>query len=405
MKTMKMSRRGWAAAAVGATLMAALGLQGCGSDARSTTLADAEAAYLEGLKTTASSIAEAPAALPTSKQGYNELQYMIQLGEDLIRNTNTHALTAPYVPQSDLTCSSCHRDAGQKKAIASTFIGTAASFPAYNDRDKGIVTLQDRINSCFMRSMNGVRLPADSEALLAMTAYITWLSEGTPIKMNADRAVSGNNNAFVNKEIQALHNAGAANTVNGQVQYEARCAGCHGLDGLGADSDADGHFEFPPVWGPGSYNKGAGLASDFKGASWIQFNMPPAEEFSLSNQDALDIMAYLNAQSRPAFVEEDHLPLGGFAAYDDTLASYHYGRSYPDKSARVPVESAPVAEAPDGATLYAANCASCHGALATSAKRGATAARIQGAMDAVASMGSLGLSAEQVSAIAGALNQ
>jgi mono/diheme cytochrome c family protein len=59
----------------------------------------------------------------------------------------------------------------------------------------------------------------------------------------------------------------------------------------------------------------------------------------------------------------------------------------------------------DGATLYATDCAGCHGALATSAKAGATAARIQTAIsNNTGGMGTLSsLSTTQVAAIASSL--
>ncbi len=59
----------------------------------------------------------------------------------------------------------------------------------------------------------------------------------------------------------------------------------------------------------------------------------------------------------------------------------------------------------DGPTLYSNNCASCHGPLESSQKLNATAAQIQGAIDAnIGNMGAFsGLSAVQVQAIADAL--
>lgn len=60
------------------------------------------------------------------------------------------------------------------------------------------------------------------------------------------------------------------------------------------------------------------------------------------------------------------------------------------------------APAPDGAALYAANCASCHNPLATSAKKGATAAQIQSRM-AAPPYTSRALSTAEVQAIATAL--
>ncbi len=63
------------------------------------------------------------------------------------------------------------------------------------------------------------------------------------------------------------------------------------------------------------------------------------------------------------------------------------------------------ATAPDGATLYSQDCASCHGALATSAKTSATATQIQVAIDG--NMGGMGsfstLTSAEVQAIADAL--
>ncbi len=64
----------------------------------------------------------------------------------------------------------------------------------------------------------------------------------------------------------------------------------------------------------------------------------------------------------------------------------------------------PPAPAVDGAALYTSDCAACHGALASSAKAGATAAQIQGAIAGVSAMQSFAtLSAAEVQAIADAL--
>jgi mono/diheme cytochrome c family protein len=66
--------------------------------------------------------------------------------------------------------------------------------------------------------------------------------------------------------------------------------------------------------------------------------------------------------------------------------------------------STPPPPVTDGATLYANNCASCHGALATSAKLNATAAQIQTGINNVSQMKSLStLTSTQIQAIATAL--
>lgn len=64
----------------------------------------------------------------------------------------------------------------------------------------------------------------------------------------------------------------------------------------------------------------------------------------------------------------------------------------------------PTTGSPDGATLYAADCAGCHGPLASSTKRGRTAAQITAAIASVGSMAGLSaLSAAEIQAIATAL--
>ncbi|ABS26691.1 c-type cytochrome [Anaeromyxobacter sp. Fw109-5] len=292
--------------------------------------ADPQAEYLAARKAEVAAMPDAPTVLPRSSGARQELAYMIQLGERLLRETNTHPLTAPYMPASGLTCSSCHLDAGKKKAIASTFIGAAASFPAFNDRDGGVITLQDRVNSCFMRSMNGVRLPENSEALLAIVSYINWLSQGFPVQPNPDRAVSTLNQSFPNPNIKAMALAGKAVPSNGAAVYAGRCAACHSEDGEGVAGS-------PPVWGARAYNKGAGMANNVQAGSWIQFNMPPGAELTLSDQDALDVAAFVNAQPHAAFVEAEHLPSGG-TVYGGPEIVYHYGASLtPEQiAARVP---------------------------------------------------------------------
>lgn len=59
--------------------------------------------------------------------------------------------------------------------------------------------------------------------------------------------------------------------------------------------------------GPRSYNAGAGLANVGKLAGWLRATMPP-DDPSLSEQDAVNVAAYVDAQPRPDFDLEAHLP-------------------------------------------------------------------------------------------------
>lgn len=216
----------------------------------------------------------------------------IRLGRTIVEQTNEHPLTKGLVG-NDLTCSSCHLEAGTDPRAA-TFIGVATAYPAWSPREKRVITLEDRILNCFMRSMNGTRPALGSEASVAMAAYITWLSQGEPIRMNPNRPLGPNAVPAIKLDPET------ADAGRGQGLYEERCAECHGEDGLGTESG-------PPVWGPRSYNDGAGLARIEKLAPWLKVAMPLGET-DLTDQEALDLAAYVNSKDRPHFVLEEHLP-------------------------------------------------------------------------------------------------
>ncbi len=216
----------------------------------------------------------------------------IRLGETLVERTATHPLTNPYVG-SALHCRSCHLENGLDPQAAS-FLGIATAYPAWSPREGRVITLEDRILNCFMRSCNGVRPPLGSEPSVAIAAYITWLSSGEPIRMNAKQPKGP-------RAIPALAIPEAkADSQRGRALYERRCAECHAPDGAG-------HDEFPPMWGDRSFNDGAGLAQNGGLAAWLKVSMPP-DERDLTEQEALDIAAYVNSHPRPKFVLEEHLP-------------------------------------------------------------------------------------------------
>lgn len=219
-----------------------------------------------------------------------ELGRVIELGREIVEHTGEHPLSKPYVGNS-LNCTSCHLDAGTHEQAAS-FIGVATAYPAWSPREKRVVTLQDRALNCFMRSQNGIRPPVGSEVAVAITAYITWLSTGQPVKQNPAKPLGPNHTP----ELAPAK----GNVESGQVLYTEHCASCHADNGLGSD---DG----PPVWGDQSYNDGAGLSREAKLASWLKVAMP-LDDPHLSDQEAFDIAAFVNSHARPKFRLSDHLP-------------------------------------------------------------------------------------------------
>lgn len=228
----------------------------------------------------ANHVAYTTQAYPPGKLGE-----IVRLGETLVNETNEHPLTKPFIGNV-LKCTSCHLDGGRHEQ-AGSFIGVAAAYPAYSPREQGVITLEDRILNCFIRSQNGTRPANGSEVPVAIAAYITWLSQGTPLKMNPEKPLGPNHMTLLSDPPQP------ASIERGESIYLDRCADCHSEDGLGTE-------EGPPVWGDQSFNDGAGLAGVPKLASWLKVAMP-LDDTDLSDQEAFDVAAYMNSHERPNF--------------------------------------------------------------------------------------------------------
>jgi thiosulfate dehydrogenase len=217
---------------------------------------------------------------------------VIRLGETLVESTATHELTKPYVGNA-LNCTSCHLANGTDRRAAS-FIGVATAYPAWAPREGRVITLEDRVLNCFMRSCNGIRPPLGSKPSVAITAYITWLSQGEPLRMNGN----GPHGPLAVPVLKIDPNT--ADLARGKRLYARKCADCHRKDGAG---DGDN----PPVWGPRSYNQGAGLARVPQLANWLKVAMP-LDDATLTDREALDIAAFVDSHERPEFNLQSRLP-------------------------------------------------------------------------------------------------
>src|SRR5207245_2631253 len=83
-------------------------------------------------------------------------------------------------------------------------------------------------------------------------------------------------------------------TAAGARVFSASCAKCHGAAGEGTPGA-------PPVWGPQSYNIGAGMSRVRTAAEFISRNMPFDAPGSLADQQAFDVAAFINARPRPDY--------------------------------------------------------------------------------------------------------
>lgn len=181
---------------------------------------------------------------------------------------------------NQLRCTSCHLDEA-RRPNAAPWTGILTRFPQYRSRAGRVITLEDRINGCFERSLHGTALPPGDPAMRDLMAYMAWLSTGTRV----GDSIPGS--GFLKLPLRA------ADTAAGATVYAAECARCHGVEGEGAMA--------PPLWGPASYNVGAGMARLSIAASFIYANMPNDRAGGLTEQQAFDVAAYINAQPRPDF--------------------------------------------------------------------------------------------------------
>ena len=79
------------------------------------------------------------------------------------------------VSSSNLACGNCHLQAGSQP-YAMSLVGVWGQFPQYRAREGAVDRLEDRINGCMERSMNGRALPPDSREIKAFSSYVRWLS-------------------------------------------------------------------------------------------------------------------------------------------------------------------------------------------------------------------------------------
>jgi thiosulfate dehydrogenase len=221
---------------------------------------------------------------------------LVRYGHALMVNTRRHIGPAAADPAmryagNNLTCQNCHLRAGtQPYAIPLT--GAWGQFPQYRGREGEIGTLEERINGCMERSMNGRALPLDSVEMKAFLAYVRWLSTGIPAGARLTGAGT----------MQVTEPGRAANLASGARVYAGACAVCHGEDGRGQRAESGTGYKYPPVAGPDSYNNGAGMARILTAAGFVRHNMPLGTTFDapvLSDADAYDAAGWINSLDRP----------------------------------------------------------------------------------------------------------
>jgi thiosulfate dehydrogenase len=233
--------------------------------------------------------------------------------------TNTPGEGRRFTP-SRVSCSNCHLNAGQRERSL-PLVGVAGMFPEYNRRSGRLYSLTDRIVDCFLRSENSTGviteggeaaagsgagaardvLPSPtSKEVLALAAYITWLARGSEVGSNPPWR---GQNAIAADKLVPLAKLDAG---KGEALFGERCISCHGLDGQGV---AVGDKKPGPLWGPDSWNDGAGASRVYTLAGIIRYAMPYLDPGSLSDEEAQNLAAFITSKPRPAFPfkEQDYL--------------------------------------------------------------------------------------------------
>lgn len=190
-----------------------------------------------------------------------------------------------------LHCTSCHLQGGTV-ANAGPWVGITGVFPEFRTRNARVNVLQDRVNDCFERSMNGAPLPSDSQDMTAIIAYMTWLSEGVPSGVSIE-----------GRGFARIKEPPTPDIDNGKVVYAQKCLACHGAEGTGLETP-DGGYLYPALWGDRSYNIGAGMARLDTAAAFVRWNMPLGQGGTLTDQEAYDVAAYFIAEPRPDFARK-----------------------------------------------------------------------------------------------------
>jgi thiosulfate dehydrogenase len=230
----------------------------------------------------------------TSTITNDELGKQIKYGRMLIANTSHYFGPNGIIQHSSngMNCQNCHLDAGTK-TFGNNYGAVASTYPKFRERSGKIESIYKRVNDCFERSLNGLALDTTSKEMQAIKAYIVWLGKDVK-KGEKPKGVGLTELKYLTR---------AADPDKGKIIYIEKCKSCHGENGEGKMNIDNISFQYPALWGNHSYNTGAGLFRLSRFAGYVKSNMPfgaTAESPQLTDEQAWDIAAFVNSQTRPS---------------------------------------------------------------------------------------------------------
>lgn len=214
------------------------------------------------------------------------IQPLMKRGFDILFETPKNL---PAYAGDRLSCTNCHFSCGNTlggEQNGFSLVGVTVVYPKTLPNNT-LYTLEERINACFLKSMNGKALPIDGEPMKAIVAYLSWISQNARLLP-----------ALPWLGVKPLRSTHKSNATHGMEVYTSNCALCHGKKGGGEQRKDD--LDYPPLWGDHSFNDAAGMNKVSTLASFIYYNMP-YQEPHLTIEDALDVAAYVIEQPRPHY--------------------------------------------------------------------------------------------------------
>ena len=172
------------------------------------------------------------------------------------------------------SCASCHNSANESMR------GKAGSYPKYYEPAKKVINLEQRINICREEQMKAAPWAYESDALLAMTAFVRLQSRRTPTNVKIDGPAA---QAFALGKKMYTARTG---------QYGMACALCHNErygSAMRGDTISQGHPNASPAWRMPA-QKLISLHERFK----ICYGLMRAEPFASGAPEFVALELYLN---------------------------------------------------------------------------------------------------------------
>ncbi len=224
----------------------------------------------------------------------------ILYGKDLIARTAFYFGPKGKIEHmsNGMNCQNCHLKAGTVP-FGNNYSAVASTYPKFRERSGTTETIYKRVNDCFERSLNGKALDSTGKEMQAIVAYIIWLGKDIP-KGDLPSGQAGKPKGSGLTELKFMDVA--ADPEKGKIVYQEKCTTCHMFNGEGKLNADGATYQYPPLWGPHSYNNGAGLYRLSRFAGYVKSNMPQNTTYDapqLTDEEAWNVAAFVNSQPRP----------------------------------------------------------------------------------------------------------